>query len=109
MVTEQEARDMWTAIQQFQAADLAQERADHLAKIAVAQAWWDGIKPAVPTTRTEALAVFQFIEAEIVTQQTNLDNETDPVQKEVFRDRVGLLHKKLVEANEKYKEVKANV
>ncbi len=108
MVTQQEARDMWAAIQQFQAADEAQAQTDRAVKIAAAQAWWDTIKPARPTTRTQALAAYKFIEAEIVTQTTNFRNETDPIQKEIFEFRVRLLRKKLVEANEKYKEIKRN-
>ena len=108
MVTQQEARDMWAAIQQFQAFDEAQLESERQAKLAVAQAWWDGIKPAVPTTKAEALAVFQFIEAEIVTQKTNFANETDPIQKDLLRIRVSLLSRKLRQANEKFKERKLN-
>jgi len=108
MVTQQEARDMWAAIQQFQVADSAQVQVEHDAKVAVAEAWWDTIKPAVPNTRDEALAAFRFIEAEIITQTNNFENETDRVQKEVFQFRIVLLRNKLQLANEKYKERKRN-
>jgi len=108
MVTQQEARDMWAAIQQFQATDAAQAQADNNAKLAVAQAWWDGIKPAIPQTRDEALAAYQFINAELNSQTRDFQNETDPIQKEILQFRVRLLRQKLNEANEKFKERKRN-
>ena len=94
MVTQQEARDMWAAIRQFQEMD--SDAADAARQILrdAALVWWDGIKPAVPTTRDEALAVFQFIENLLTT-------ETDLV-------RLELLRKKLREANEKYRDIKRN-
>jgi len=106
-LTQADAIRIRDVIAQLEASEAAQLETDRQTKIAVANAWWDGIKPAAPTTRTEALAVFRFIETEIRTHKTNFENETDPVQKEAFRFRVALLHKKLRQANEKFKEVKA--
>jgi len=108
MVTQQEASDMRDAIKQLEANEETQRLTKIAARVVVAQSWWDGIKPAVPTTRAEALAVFQFIEAEIVTQINLRDGETDDAQKLIFRDRINILRKKLGEADEKFKERKLN-
>jgi len=108
MTTEAEAREISAAIEQFKSADIATREQEITDRVAVAQAWWDSIKPVVPTTRLEALAAYKFIETEIITQRTNHNNETVEVQKLVFRDRVNMLNKKLLEADEKYKERKLN-
>jgi len=54
--------------------------------------WWETIKPAVPTTRQEALDVYIFIKEKIV------------VEKNRYRSIV--LRKKLALANEKFMELK---
>ncbi len=108
MVTQQEARDMWDAIQQFQTADGLQAQIDRDAKIAVAQTWWDGIKPATPTTRAEALSAHGFVKTTLDAEIILFKNEVEPVQKEIHQFRVVLLRKKLELANEKFKELKAN-
>ena len=86
----------------------AQNETDSIAKLAVAQTWWDTIKPSTPTTRAEGLAAYNFVEAQLETQTINFNNETDPVQKEIFKYRGVLLRQKLKLANEKFRERKAN-
>ena len=108
MVTQQEAKDMRDAMRQLDIDEQAQAIVDFDVKIAVAQTWWDGIKPAQPTTRAEALTVFEFIKAELVTQRNNFLIEVNPTQKEIFHMRVNLLRKKLKQANEKFMEIKRN-
>jgi len=94
MVTQQEARDMWTAIEQFQAADAAVVQAQTDALKQTAKDWWDTIKPAEPTTRIEALASYHLIEG-------LLQTETDQF-------RLTLLQQKLRLANEEFQERKRN-
>lgn len=86
----------------------AQRQADRLAKRQVALDWWDTIKPAVPTTRDEAFTTYTFIESTIVTETALRDAETDQVQKEIHHYRILILNEKLKQANEKFKEIKAN-
>jgi len=106
--TQAEVLEMRDKIRQLEANEATQAEADIAAKAAIAQAWWDTIKPAVPTTRDEALAVYRFIELETIDQKRNFENETDRDQKEIFQFRVRLLREKLEEANEKFKERKRN-
>jgi len=106
--TQAEVLEMRNKTRQLEANEDAQLQADIEIKREVAQSWWDIIKPEVPTTRDEALAVYRFIEAEIVIQKNNFDKETVPIQKQIFEFRVELLNIKLREANEKYKERKRN-
>jgi len=80
-------------LRQLRDADTLQDKTDFDANIAIAQAWFDSVKPAPPTNRAEALAVFQFIEG-------LLQTETD-----IFR--LKLLKIKLQEANIKFKDLKA--
>jgi len=96
-------------LKQLELADEVQAEVDAVAKMAVAQSWWDALKPFIPTTRAEALVIYQFIEAEKITQRTNASNERNPIQKEIYQFRVKLLAKKLDEANEKYKEIKRSI
>ena len=46
------------------------------------------------------------VNAELATQKTNHDNETDPAQKTIYKFRVILLREKLIQANEKFMERK---
>ena len=58
MVTEQEARDMQTAIQAFQDSDGAIARAQQQAEIATAQAWFDTtIKRTLTWSRTQSFSL----------------------------------------------------
>jgi len=61
---------------------------------AEALAWWNTIKPRVPTTRQQAIDAYRFI-------KNQLTIETD-------RYRLGILRTKLEEAETKYKERKLN-
>lgn len=94
MVTQQQAKDMRDAIRQLEASELAAIQTQRDADIAIAMTWWNTVKPSMPTTRQEALDAFNFIKGLIET-------ETD-------RFRLHVLKKKLEEANEKFKEIKAN-
>ena len=95
MVTEQEARDMKTAIDAFQVKDRRDEQIQFDADKAVALTWFNGLGIDIQgaTTRTQALANFTQIESLLKT-------ETD-------RFRLFILRGKLDEANEKYKQIKA--
>jgi len=62
-------------------------------KIQTALDWWDTVKPDIPTTRDEAITVYNFI-------LSLLDTETESY-------RLAVLRNKLIEANEKFKEIKA--
>ena len=93
-LTQADAVRIRDAIQQLEAfeAQEAQDAAD--ARRAIAEAWWDSVKPDIPQTREEALAAYRFIEG-------LLETETDA-------DRLNLLRQKLRLANEKFKERKKN-
>ena len=93
-LTRSDAVRIRDAIRQLEQFERQQAKAENDAKIAVAQAWWDSIKPAVPQTRDEALIAYRFIEG-------LLQTETD-------RFRLILLRQKLEQANEKFKERKRN-
>lgn len=96
MVTEQEARDMWAAIQAFQQKDADAQKAVHENNIRTAQNWYNS-HPEInhnPTTRAEALEVFNKIEQMLRT-------ETD-------RYRLTVLINQKEFANEKFKEIKKN-
>ena len=55
MVTEQEARDMWTAIRAFQDSDTAIENSQRLTDITTAQTWYDNIiKPTLKWRSTQS-------------------------------------------------------
>jgi len=97
MVTEQEARDMNTAILLFQAVDATADRAQFDADKAVAVTWFGtlGIDVVGATTRTQAIRNYNDIEIQIGTQ-------TD-------KFRLLVLREKLYETNEKFKEIKRNV
>jgi len=95
LVTRQEAQEMRDAIRQLEAAEQAAEQAARQILIDQALAWWDTIKPAIPTTRAEALAVVRFIEG---LQRTETDNF-----------RLQLLRNKLQQALIKLQERKRNV
>jgi len=91
-LTASDAQRIQDVLDQLQASKNATARADAAARRAVAEAWWDTVKPAVPTTRTEALAVYNFILG-------LLQTETDA-------DRLHLLGNKRDLAWDKYKTVK---
>jgi len=93
-VSENQAKEMRDAIKLLEQkeAQIIQDAND--AKYAVAVSWYDSIEPATPTTRAEALTVFQFVEGKLKT-------ETDSF-------RLALLRQKLKLANDKYKEIKKN-
>ena len=95
MVTEQEARDMKTAIETFQVKDRQTEKTQFDADKATTLTWFNGLRIDIQgaTTRTQALANFTQIESLLKT-------ETD-------RFRLFILREKLDEANEKYKQIKA--
>ncbi len=93
-VTRQQAEEMRDAIKQLEEGEVVAAKVINDANIQVAVDWWDTIKPAVPRTRDEALAAYQFIEGLL---QTETDNY-----------RLVLLRQKLRDANEKYRERKRN-
>lgn len=82
-------RDILRQLETFEAQQVEDARK---ARIAIAETWWDTVKPAVPITITEALAVYRFID--------------DLSKTETKPDRRSLLRGKLKLANEKYKERK---
>ena len=96
MPTEQEARDMKAAIEAFENKDERVIRDQFNADKAIAITWWNslGIDIQRALTRDEALANYRTIESLLKT-------ETD-------RFRLVVLREKLAEANEKFKERKAN-
>jgi len=100
-----EIRDKLILLEERDQKDLEDIR---IANLAVAEAWWDTIKPRVPQTRNEALTAYRFIQSEIETQRTNFEDETEPVQKEIFGFRLRVLNQKLKLANEKFIERKRN-
>jgi len=94
MTTQQEAKDMRDAIRQLEQTEEQQTRDQLGANMAIAETWWNTVKPAIPTTRLEALAAYQLIDG-------LLQTETDQF-------RIAVLKQKLKLANEEYKERKAN-
>lgn len=90
--TEQDAKDMRDAMNLLQQKEQQQTQTQFDTNIQTALAWWDTVKPQIPTTRQEAKDAFDFIEQLIKT-------ETDTF-------RLTVLRKKLEEANEKFKEIK---
>ena len=94
MVTQQEAKEMRDAIKQLEESERQQTQTQNDAKIQIARDWYNTVEKPTPTTRQEALYIFNFIKSLI-------EIETD-------RDRLRLLKNKLDEANEKYKEIKRN-
>ncbi len=96
MVTEQEARDMKSAIEAFQNKDTQSLKTQLVADKATALTWFNGLRIDIQgaLTRDEALTNYRTIESLLKT-------ETD-------RFRLFVLHGKLDEANEKYKELKRN-
>ncbi len=100
----QEIRDMILTFMQnnkdkikqfFHDAELAEQVAAKViddAALAIAITWWNTVKPAVPTTRVEAVAAFKLIEGLLTT-------ETDKFRLRVLRNRLKL-------ADEKFKELK---
>ena len=93
-VTRAQATEMRDAIKQLEAQERQDEIDQFQADMAIAEAWWQTIKPASPTTRAEALSAYNFIVG-------LLQTETDEF-------RVKLLKRKLDLANEKFRERKAN-
>lgn len=96
MVTIQEVKDMRDAIRQLEQTEAQQIQAQQQIDIATARAWFNtlGINIQAATTRDEALTAFQSIEK---LHQT----ETDRLRRQIL----GI---KLLEANEKFKEIKRN-
>jgi len=94
VVTEPQAREMFAAIEAFQAKDLDAIDTQRQAARGLAIAWFNqqGININAATTRTQAISNFNQIEA-------LLQTETDPV-------RLNVLRNKLKEANQKYIDVK---
>ena len=93
VVTEAEAREIRDALLALEQKEQQEALTQFNADLAVAQTWWDTVKPAIPTTRDEAVTVFRQIEALLKT-------ETD-------RFRLIILKQNLELANEKFKELKA--
>jgi len=96
MVTEQDARDMVMAINDFQSKDGQTAKTQFDADKAIALTWFNslGINIQGALTRDEALANFRTIESLL--------------QTETERFRLIVLREKLDEANEKFKERKLN-
>lgn len=94
MVTRQEAIDMRLALEELAQFEQQQAQTQFDVDLQVALDWWDTVKPAIPTTRQEALDAYRFIE--------------DLLKTETDRFRLIVLRKKLEEANEKFKERKRN-
>jgi len=94
VVTESEAREMKTAMEDFQTRDNQLTQAQARADLSTATDWFNtlGIRIQAATTRTQALDNFYQIESLLKTE-TN-------------RFRITILRQKLDEANEKYKQVK---
>ena len=92
MVTQQEAKEMRDAIKLLEQTETQQAQAQEDSKIQIALAWFNSLNITIPTTRNQALDNFNEI-------KQLLETETD-----VYR--LAVLRKKLIEANEKYKEVK---
>ena len=92
MVTQQEAKEMRDAIKLLEQTETQQAQAQEDSKIQIALAWFNSLNIPIPTTRNQALDNFNEI-------KQLLETETD-----VYR--LAVLRKKLIEANEKYKEVK---
>lgn len=96
MTTEQEARDMVTAIQAFQSKDSQTAKTQFDADKVVAVTWFNslGIDIQGALTRAEALTNYQQIESLLKTETESF--------------RLLVLREKLSEANEKFKERKKN-
>lgn len=96
VVTEPQAREMQTAIEDFQAKDSQVIEAQNQADLGIALAWFNtqGINIQAAVNRNQALDNFNQI-------KLLLQTETDPIRK-------GVLREKLQEANEKFKERKRN-
>jgi len=92
VVTKQDAIDMRDALNSLNDDEDRQVQVDYRAKIIIQNTWFDTVKPPIPTTRNQALDAYRQI-------QTLIRNETDRFRKQ-------FLGRKLIEANEKYKEVK---
>jgi len=87
-----DAQRITDALEQLAQSKQTQANADAQARIDLVKSWWDTVKPAVPTTRREAMDVINKI-------KDLLKTETD-------RDRLSLLSNKLTEANIKYHDIK---
>ena len=94
MVTEQEARDMKTAIESFMNKDLETIKNQTDANKAIALTWFNGLRIDIQTatTREQALVNYNAIESLLKT--------------ETERFRLVILREKKEEANEKYRELK---
>ncbi len=94
MVTEQEARDMKTAITEFEKADALVKKTLFNDNKVIAEKWFDNLRIDIQgaNTRRHALANFTQIESLLKT-------ETD-------RFRLFVLREKLYEANKKYRTIK---
>jgi len=93
-ITRPDAIRIREALAELDAFEAQQAKNASDARRAVAQGWWNPIKPSVPNTRADALAAYKFIEG-------LLGTESDP-------DRLSLLRLELKLANEKFKERKKN-
>lgn len=85
---------MRDAIKQLDQTESQATRAQQLADLAIAQAWYNTIKKPTPTNRPDALDNFNYI-------KSLLQTETERYKRRV-------LNTELEKANEKYKEVKRN-
>jgi len=96
MVTEQDAIDMEEAMRLLEQKREQQVQTQYNADIAIVEAWFNtlGINIQTATNRTQALDNFNQI-------KSLLETETDTF-------RIGMLRRKLEEANEKFKERKRN-
>ena len=94
--TEIQAREIHTAIGDFQSKDAQVAQVQFDMDKAVAVSWFDslGIDITEATTRVEVATIYFQIEA-------LLESETD-------RFKITVMRAKLDEANEKYKEIKRN-
>ncbi len=97
LVTEIEARDMQKAIQLFQVKDELVKREQHITDIRIAEAWFNSQNINLQSATTRVKAKNNFDEIEKL-----LQNSSD-------KYIIAVLQLKLVEANEKYIEVKRNV
>jgi len=93
-LTPADAQRIFDALEELKQSKDDEAKTQREANQQIAQDWWDTIKPNTPTTRQEALDAFNFIKGKLKTEKDTW--------------RLQLLGNKLVEANEKFKEIKRN-
>lgn len=85
---------MRDALKLLELTEVKAAQAQYKTDFGIAQAWYNTIKRQTPTTRQEALDDFNYI-------KSLLESETHPIRLDVLRE-------KIIQANEKFKEIKRN-